>query len=79
MSNHRITRRKNRPNIVFGVFQGGPKNLQVQEFNVSNFPKTIAHRTVETDPDTGETITRNGTYERIKNGNGKTFVWRGYM
>lgn len=79
MSNHRITRRKNRPNIVFGVFQGGPKDLQVQEFETTSFPKTITHRTVETDPDTGETITRNGTYERVACGNGKTFVWRGYL
>lgn len=74
----RNNRRKSRPEIVYGVFQGGPKDLQVQEFNVSNFPKTISHRTVETDPDTGEIITRTGSYERIKNGNGKTFVWRGY-
>lgn len=74
----RNNRRKSRPEIVYGVFQGGPKDLQVQEFNVSDFPKTINHRTVETDPDTGETITRTGSYERIKNGNGKTFVWRGY-
>lgn len=78
MSNHRITRRKNRPNIVFGVFQGGPKDCQVQEFEITDFPKTIAHRIEDTDPDTGETITRTGMYERVKAGNGKTFVWRGY-
>jgi hypothetical protein len=74
----RNNRRKPRPEIVYGVFQGGPKDLQVQEFNVSDFPKTITYRAVETDPDTGETITRTGTYERVACGNGKTFVWRGY-
>jgi hypothetical protein len=78
MSNHRITRRKNRPNIVFGVFQGGPKDCQVQEFEITDFPKTITHRVEDTDPVTGEPVTLVGTYERVKCGNGKTFVWRGY-
>lgn len=79
MSNHRITRRKNRPNIVFGVFQGGPKDCQVQEFEITSFPKTITHRVEDTDPVTGEPVIMVGTYDRPPNlGNGKTFVWRGY-